>query len=129
MLARFTVLVALILCSPALAEEECPVGFDLDAILQAVEAAPSCKDANQIAKACAFGSSGDVQTAGAVQTRCEADFLPTLKRAQARAYRAKIRGCARRYANRSGSMYQSMAAFCASDAAAAASARALRAKK
>ena len=117
---------ALALGTPVAAEEECPVAFNVDEIVKAVEAAPGCKRANGIAQACAFGSSADVQIAGAVQALCEKDFLSGLKPDAEKAYKARLKSCARRYAGRDGTLYLSMAAFCASDVALTYSARAKR---
>jgi len=117
---------AIVLVSPALGQDDCPVAFNIDEIVTAIAAAPDCKAADKIARSCAFGASGDTQTAGAVQEKCEKDFLPGLNAAQAKAYRSKIKACATKYAKRSGTMYISMAAFCASDVAVAFSARAKR---
>jgi len=54
---------------------------------------------------------------GAVQERCERDFLKRLPRARLRAYNSALDACARKYARMEGSMYQSAAAVCAADVA------------
>jgi len=90
---------------------------DIDAIIARVNAARSCDAAYKIIDDCNFGASGDVPTAGAVQEKCERDFLATLTGAQKRAYQRKISVCERKYAKEDGTMYRSFTAFCQAGAA------------
>lgn len=116
MLSRFA-LTALLLAAqlPSVhAADACPAAeLQLAAIIKAVETAPSCVSAYKIAEACAFGSSSDVQTAAIVIEKCEARMTPSQRQGYERASKA----CFAKYAGRDGTMYQSMAAFCAAGAA------------
>ena len=66
---------------------------------------------------CALGASGDVPLGTAVQERCEADFLAKLDAARKSAYHRQLAACDRKYANKSGTIYLSFAAFCRAGAA------------
>lgn len=102
------------------AAQDCPAGSSqLDAIVKAVEAAPTCSAAYRIMEACAFGSSADVQTGAAVVQKCE-KVMATTRRT---AFQRESKACAARYAKMEGTMYISMAAFCSAKAAVAAADR------
>lgn len=93
--------------------EDCPAkSRDMDDIIAAVSEAPSCDRAMKVADACAYGASGDVQFAAAVDKKCEGDFLAKLKAREKQAYARERRVCDRKYRNESGTMYISAAAFC-----------------
>ena len=95
------------------ATEECPAkSTDMDDIIAALKAAPSCNRAMTIFEACEYGASGDVQFGSAVEQKCEADFLSGLKGAQKKAYAAGLKRCDAKYAKESGTMYRSFTAFC-----------------
>lgn len=97
---------------------ECPVeSGGLEAIEAALRKAPSCDQALQVFKACAYGSSADVRLGQAVRDKCEAGFLRGLEGATKAAYEKEQRLCARKYAKKSGTMYRSFEAFCGAKAA------------
>lgn len=108
--------------APAHAADDCPASGQLDAILRAVETAPSCTTAYKIAEACAFGSTADVQTTSIVITKCEARMTA----AQRAGYERAAKACAAKHAGKDGTMYRSMAAFCAAGAAVRAAGKAGR---
>jgi hypothetical protein len=118
------VLIAPLLVGPrAHAAEACPAGdLQLDAIMRAVETAPSCATAYKIAEACAFGSTADVQTTSLVIQKCEARMTA----AQRTGYEGAAKACHAKYAGKDGTMYRSMAAFCAAGAAVKAAGKAGR---
>lgn len=98
--------------APAWAED-CPAkSSGMDDVIAAIEAAPSCDRAMKVSEACALGASGDVQYAGAVEKRCEADFLGKANASTKRSYQRELGVCDRKYRNRSGTMYISFTAFC-----------------
>lgn len=117
------VFLAVILFLPTAAAEaaqDCPAGSSqLDAVVKAVEAAPTCAAAYRIMEACAFGSSADVQTGAAVVQKCEG-VIPSGRRA---AFQRESKACAAKYAKMDGTMYLSMAAFCSAKAAVTAAGR------
>jgi hypothetical protein len=102
--------------SGALAAQECPASSpaQMDAIVQAIVAAPGCGPAYRIMEACAFGSSADVQTGAAVVEKCEPGIPPRLKAA----FERERAACVAKYAKQDGTIYRSMAAFCVAKAAA-----------
>ena len=109
----------LLLAAPALAKD-CPVqDFSLDAREDAIRKAPTCKQAMEIMKACAYGAGGDTGLGEAVRDRCEPEFLPKLRKAQKRAYDREQKRCDQKYARQSGTMYRSFTAFCQAQSAVA----------
>ena len=93
--------------------EDCPAkSRDMDDVVAAIEAAPGCDRAMKVSEACALGASGDVQYAGAVEKKCEADFLGKANAAKKQAYKRELGACDRKYRNESGTMYVSFTAFC-----------------
>lgn len=117
--AILAVSAALVVSAPAVAAtatQECP-RQEGKSTEQLLEAAPSCDASMKLFEACAVGASGDVQLGSVVQEKCEADFLPRLKKPQRAAYNAAIRRCDRKYRNENGSMYRSFEAFCRAEAA------------
>ena len=107
-------------------KENCTT-FDYDGIIGLLEQAPSCLRAIAIFEACEFGASGDVGLGAAVTKKCEADFMGKLSAAQKRAYDQAQKRCARKYRNKSGTMYRSFEAFCGAYVARDYSARFLKA--
>ena len=98
-----------------------------DEIVEAISASPGCERAMKLFQDCAFGSGGDVQLGGAVEKKCEGDFMSRLKAPQKQAYQRKMRVCDRKYRNESGTMYRSFTAFCRAEVAQRHSQRALKA--
>ena len=93
--------------------EDCPAkSSGMDDVIAAIAAAPSCDRAMKVSEACALGASGDVQYAGAVEKRCEADFLGKANASKKQAYTRELGVCDRKYRNESGTMYVSFTAFC-----------------
>ena len=104
---------AILLMATPVRAKECPVKeFSLDAREDAIRKAPSCKEALEIMEACAYGAGGDTGLGGAVHERCEPEFLPSLSKAQKRAYDREQKRCDAKYARQSGTMYRSATAFC-----------------
>ena len=98
--------------------EDCPAKSNqMDDIIVALNAAPSCDRAMKIFEACEFGTSGDVQFGAVVEKKCEGDFLAGLKAQRKRAYSREMRVCDRKYRNESGTMYLSFTAFCRAEVA------------
>lgn len=109
------------------AAEECPAkSTSMDDIIAVVNAAPSCDRAMTLFEACAYGASGDVQFGDAVEKKCEADFLRSLKPPQKLSYQRELRVCDRKYRKKSGTMYLSATAFCRAEVAQRYSRRALK---
>jgi hypothetical protein len=96
--------------SPAWAED-CPA-TSRDDVIAAMEKAPSCSRAMQIASACSSGATGDVGLTDAVEARCEGDFLGRFDARQKRTYQREKDACDRKYSRHEGTMYISFAAFC-----------------
>ena len=110
------------------ATEACPAkSTEMDDIIAALNAAPSCDRAMKLFRACEYGASGDVQFGEAVEKKCEGDFLARLKPPQKAAYQRGMRTCDRKYRNKSGTMYLSFTAFCRAEVAQRYSRRALKA--
>ncbi|MBR1123452.1 hypothetical protein JQ628_18150 [Bradyrhizobium lablabi] len=115
---RSTSLLAILATAATLAmaparAEDCPAkSRDMDDVIAAIEAAPSCDRAMTVSEACALGASGDVQYAEAVEKRCEADFLGKANASKKLAYKRELGVCDRKHRNKSGTMYQSFTAFC-----------------
>lgn len=96
---------------------DCPVQ-GAEAIEKATLAAPTCTASVRVLKACAFGTTADVQLAQKVINKCEARFSRRISKQRYRAYRAALARCTARYGRMQGSMYQSLAAICRAEAAA-----------
>ena len=112
-------LLVVLLAAPARGgADDCPFAIsEFDKIDGAINDAPTCAAGAKVFRACLVGASSDVARGGAVQERCERDFLKRLPRARLRAYNSALDACARKYARMEGSMYQSAAAVCAADVA------------
>lgn len=124
-IAPAALLIAALVAGPAVARaaNACPAGdLQLDAVIRAVEAAPTCATAFKVAEACAFGSTGDVQTTAIVIQKCESRMTTS----QRIAYERAAKACHARHAGKDGSMYRAMAAFCAAEAAVKAAGKAGR---
>jgi len=107
-----TVSVVLLAAGPAFAAD-CPTEVSsLDARVQAVRQAPTCKQSLQVMQACAYGASGDVQLGAVVVETCEAEFLAKLSKARRRGYDWVQKRCDDEYGVQSGTMYRSITAFC-----------------
>jgi hypothetical protein len=97
---------------------DCPAkSIQMDDIVAAIVAAPTCDAAMKVFEACEFGASGDVQLGAAVESKCERDFLSRLKAPQKQAYQREMAVCDRKYRNQSGTMSLSFTAFCRADVA------------
>lgn len=90
---------------------------DLEAQEAKVAAAKNCGEAHRLYEACLWGSTADIQRGSMVKETCEKTFLPSLGGAQRKSYSRKLEACAKKYRNQSGTMYRSMEAVCAADAA------------
>jgi hypothetical protein len=100
------------------ASADCPAPtLQQDDILKAIQKAPTCKASFDVMDACRFNSGGDVLLANAVIERCEATFLQRLDARQKRSYQQERAACARKYANKVGTMYVSAAVTCEAIAA------------
>jgi hypothetical protein len=104
---------AAILFATPLQAKDCPVqDVTAEAKEDAVRKAPSCQQALEVMKACAYGATGDRGLADALQERCEPVFVLKLSKAQKKAYDREQKRCDDKYAKESGSMYRSFSAFC-----------------
>ena len=93
--------------------EDCPAkSRQMDDIIEALKASPSCDRAMEIFAACEFGTSGDLQFGAVVENKCEGDFLGRLRAPQKWTYRNQLARCDFKYRNQSGTMYRSFTAFC-----------------
>lgn len=84
-----------------------------------IEQTKSCSEAFEIARACAMGSSKDIETVGAAISVCDAEYggREALKESDKFLYQALIVRCSEAFQGKEGTMYQSLAAFCKLDAA------------
>jgi hypothetical protein len=101
---------ALALGSAARAEE-CPV-TGADATTETLSAAPTCREAAALYGKCTWGSSIDVQFAAIVVEKCRGEFLAKLTSQRRVAYQRQHEKCTRKYRNRDGTLYRSLAASC-----------------
>jgi hypothetical protein len=126
--AIFGISAWLMVSGPALAAGmDCPT-LDYDQVENLLTDAPSCDASMQLLLACQRGASGDVGSAMIVIKKCEADFLPSLRKRDHRAYDRKVGACWNEFANDSGTLYQSIRAICAADVAHTYASRAARRK-
>jgi hypothetical protein len=112
---------------PALAMD-CPT-LGYDQVGKLLTAASTCDGAMQLLLACQLGASGDVGLSQIVINKCEADFLASLAPRARRGYQRKLGACGRRFADQSGSLYQSIRAICAADVAHSYATKVAKAKK
>ncbi len=78
-----------------------------------IEKADSCYSAKSLAEACAYGSSLDIQTAGAAYGVCEAELTKTNPAKNLTDLLTGMNSlCNKKYENEDGTMYRSMNAFC-----------------
>ena len=99
----------------AFADIQCPTAGEagsLEETIAMIKAAKSCHDANQIATQCAWGSSADVQIAGAAGDICANTFRGKLTAADKTAYLTLINDCKTKHAKMQGTMWVSAEAFC-----------------
>jgi hypothetical protein len=97
------------------ADVQCPAAGEDGALgktVAMIKAAKSCYDADQIATQCAWGSSADVEIAGAAGDICANAFRGKLTAVDKKAYLTLIHKCQIKYANIQGTMYISAEAFC-----------------
>jgi 3-hydroxymyristoyl/3-hydroxydecanoyl-(acyl carrier protein) dehydratase len=97
------------------ADIQCPSSGEdssLEKTVAMIKTAKSCDDADQIAKQCAWGSSADVQIAGAAGDICANTFRRKLTPADKTAYLTLINKCRSKYAHIQGTIYISARAFC-----------------
>lgn len=90
---------------------DCPVQ-GTEQKLKTIASAAGCKEAVDLFKLCAIGSSSDARLAVPVLAICEKHFLSKLTAERRKAYAAAIEKCNAQYAKRQGTMYRSMAASC-----------------
>jgi len=98
----------------------------LDEVVDVINAAKTCNAGRKIFEDCSLGTSGDIRLGAAVQAKCEADFLKSLKPPQQRVYQHELWVCQHKYDHESGTMYRSFSAMCAADTAKRYSQRALK---
>lgn len=90
----------------------CPVdGADAAAIEAAIAAAPSCGLAADVAEACAWGSSIDVQFSAIASEACSGSFAD-MTEADAALHGSLIEACTALYADEEGTLYRAMTAHC-----------------
>jgi len=81
-------LLTVVLAGPAPGADECPFAIsEFSKIDGAINDAPTCAAGAKVFRACLVGTSSDVARGGAIQERCERDFLKHLPRARLRACR------------------------------------------
>ncbi len=97
--------------SKADGDSSCPVEYEADAILAAIEGGGSCYVASGIAESCAFGSSLDVQFVSAATEICQRGF-DAMTAADKKLYESVLKKCADKYADVDGTLYRSMNAYC-----------------
>jgi len=79
---------------------------------------PTCAAAHTRLKACAWGSSADVQFAAIMIRKCEQTFLSSLSPQEKSRYTDRLELCTYEYARQEGTLYISEAALCQADVAA-----------
>ena len=110
--------IALSLTAAQAATQDCPAkSTEMDDIIAALNAAPTCDAAMKVFEACEYGASGDVQFGAVVEKKCEADFAARLRAPVKLSYQREMRVCDRKYRNQSGTMYLSFTAFCRAEVA------------
>src|SRR5215204_2023896 len=69
-------LLVVLLAAPAPGADECPFAIsEFSKIDGAINDAPTCAAGAKVFRACLVGASSDVARGGAIQERCERDFL------------------------------------------------------
>ena len=107
-------LVAAFLLSVPLHAADCPVERNGESISDAIEKSATCQAAQKVFEACAYAASIDTQFGAIVTEKCEKDFLAKLSPAQGKTYQSQKDACAKKYANKEGTMYRSFEAMCIS---------------
>ncbi len=111
------VFAVLALVSPALAATaDCPT-LEHAKIEKLLAEAATCDDSMKLFEACQYGASGDVSFSEIVIKKCDGAFLGKLSKSAQRAYDRKLYACWHKYAKEHGTMFQSLAAFCAAGVA------------
>jgi len=109
------VLVAMLCAGPAWALD-CPVKEHgpnyIDNVNRAIKAAPGCEQGAEIAEACAFGASGDLDIAPVAERKCGLDFWQKMSAADKQVYNSLQARCDAKYKGWDGTMYLSANAFC-----------------
>jgi len=84
-----------------------------EVFLALIEKADSCYSASQLASACAYGSSMDVQTAGTAYGVCATELEKENPSSELSGLLANMKSlCNKKYENAQGTMYRSMNSFC-----------------
>jgi hypothetical protein len=96
---------------------DCPIEATGDksfaeAVMDALSAAPDCKEAVKLGQLCGFGSALDVDAATIVIDTCEKAGLSKLSGQKSVQYAKASEACDRKYAHREGSLYVGLAALC-----------------
>jgi hypothetical protein len=110
--------ILLVLVTPVpVLSADCPVEATSDksyaeAVMDALTAAPSCREAVRLGQLCGFGSSLDVDAASIVIDTCEKAGLAHLGKQKSAQYSKALDACERKYARQDGSLYRGMAALC-----------------
>ncbi len=80
---------------------------------QLISEAGSCYEASDLAKACAWGSSLDVSTAGAAYDVCHKELTTAKPSKELTDLLTKMTSlCGQKYRNEEGTLYRSMHAYC-----------------
>ncbi|MBX3157141.1 MAG: hypothetical protein KF773_14290 [Deltaproteobacteria bacterium] len=116
---RTLLIISLLAMSSAAAADSCPVkntgSTFLTDLVKEIGKAKTCDGAASLAEKCALGASGDAVIAGAAVDVCKKDFA---KSKDDTALHDKLaKRCGAKYEKMQGTMYVSMAAFCALDVA------------
>ena len=118
-LALIALTSALVLSSAAFAEGTCvdAKGNDItnqpEVFQRLIEQSKSCYEAKQLAEACAWGSSLDVQTVGVAYGVCDKELKAQKPARSLLALESKMESiCNKKYENEQGTMYRSMNAYC-----------------
>jgi hypothetical protein len=93
---------------------QCPIEEnDLDKVVQAIEQTKQCYDGSVIAEACAWGSSADVQIAGAAAQKCKPKFDLTTAEGKNdnQLYQRLLNLCAEKLAGE-GTLHLSFISYC-----------------
>lgn len=84
-----------------------------EAFLALIEKADSCYSAKSLADACAYGSSLDVQTAGAAYSVCAAELAKEKPTKSLNTLLSNMKTlCNKKYEKAQGTMYRSMNSYC-----------------
>ncbi len=117
-LLLFAILLTAAIAS-AQSQPKCDFGGDanFDHTVKLLETAPSCKQANTILHACAWGSSADTTFAPIAVEKCEKVFLKKLPLPAEERYMEEMQLCPYGESRQDGTMAMSAAAICQADVA------------